>query len=155
MASDTSPHQNQINALPAPPLIQSLEPNYWNWNWNWNWNLPQLTQNTVETSTDTIKSLIADESQELGLNDDLYDDSYEGSYDESYDYSYDDSSDASVIESALVLAVALQDALDKLLAPQVPRKENPKFYGGENLQQDSLLSVLSFISFLLADSKVG
>ena len=122
---------------------------------NWNWNLPQLTQNTVETSTDTIKSLIADESQELGLNDDLYDDSYEGSYDESYDYSYDDSSDASVIESALVLAVALQDALDKLLAPQVPRKENPKFYGGENLQQDSLLSVLSFISFLLADSKVG
>ena len=154
MASDTSPHQNQINALPAPP-IQSLEPNYWNWNWNWNWNLPQLTQNTVETSTETIKSLIADESQELDSSGDSSGDSSDDSYGEAYDESYDDSSDASVIESALVLAVALQDTLDQLLAPQVPRKENPKFYGGENHQQDFFLSVLSFMGFLLADDKVG
>ena len=154
MASDTSPHQNQINALPAPP-IQSLEPNYWNWNWNWNWNLSQLKQNTVETSTETIKSLIADESQELDSSGDSSDDSYG----EAYDESYDDSSDASVLESALVLAVALQHALDQLLAPHkmqdVPLEENPKFYGGENLQQDSLLSALSFIYFLLTDDKVG
>ena len=153
MASDTSPHQNQINALPAPPL-QSLEPNYWNWNWNWNWNLSQLKQNTVETSTETIKSLIADESQELDSSGDSSDDSYG----EAYDESYDDSSDASVLESALVLAVALQHALDQLLAPHkmqdVPLEENPKFYGGENLQQDSLLSALSFIYFLLADGKI-
>ena len=148
-----SPHQNQINALPAPP-IQSLEPSYWNWNWNWNWNLPQLNQNTIETSTETIKSLIADESQELGLNDDSNDESSG----ESYDYSYGDSDDApapSVIESALVLTVALQDALDQLLAPHkmqdVPLQENPKFYRGENLQQETLLSALSFIYFLLAD----
>ena len=146
MASDTSPHKNQINALPAPPL-QSLEPNYWNWNWNWNWNLPQLTQNTVETSTETIKLLIADESQELNFSGD--------SSGDSSDDSYDDSSDASVIESALVLAVALQDTLDQLLAPQVPRKENPKFCGGGNHQQDFFLSVLSFMGFLLADDKVG
>ena len=154
MASDTSPHQNQINALPAPP-IQSLEPNYWNWNWNWNWNLSQLKQNTVETSTETIKSLIADESQELDSSGDSSDDLYG----EAYDESYDDSSDASVLESALVLAVALQHALDQLLAPHkmqdVPLEENPKFYGGENLQQDSLLSALSFIYFLLTDDKVG
>ena len=158
MASDTSPHQNQINALPAPPL-QSLEPNYWNWNWNWNWNLPQLTQNTVETSTETIKSLIADESQELDSSGDSSGDSSDDSYGEAYDESYDDSSDASVLESALVLAVALQHALDQLLAPHkmqdVPLEENPKFYGGENLQQDSLLSALSFIYFLLTDDKVG
>ena len=150
MASDTSPHQNQINALPAPPL-QSLEPNYWNWNWNWNWNLPQLKQNTVETSTET-KSLIADESQVLGLNDDSYDESSGESYDDSYGDS-DDAPAPSVLESALVLAVALQHALDQLLAPHkmqdVPLEENPKFYGGENLQQDSLLSFLSFIGFLL------
>ena len=140
LASETSPHQNQINALPAPPLlhnpssedklktVQSLESDNF---------LPQLNPNTVESGKET-EPLIADESQLLGL----------------YDESYDDSSDASVIESALVLAVALQDTLDQLLAPQVPRKENPKFYGGENHQQDFLLSVLSFMGFLLADGKI-
>ena len=82
MASESCPHQNRINALPASLLvhnpsgdqlkaIQSLEPD------NWNWNLPQPTQNTVEIGTDTIKSLIADESRLLAL----YDDSYEELYD--------------------------------------------------------------------------
>ena len=94
----------------------------------------------------------------LGLNDDSYDESSGESYDDSYGDS-DDAPAPSVLESALVLTVALQDALDQLLAPHkmqdVPLEENPKFYGGENLQQDSLLSFLSFIGFLLTDDKVG
>ena len=129
LASETSPHQNQINALPAPPLIhnpssedklktvQSLEPDYF---------LPQLNPNTVESGKET-ESLIASESPLLGL------------YDESNDDSYDDSYDAPVA-SVTSSSVVPQDALDQLLAPLPPR-ENPKFHKGENPHQNSLQNI--------------
>ena len=103
-------NQNQISALPAPPLlIKSSEGEHKTGN---SLDLPQLTPDTVEVGAEA-ESHIADKSQQL----DSYDVSYADSYDDSYNDSYDAPA-APVTDSS----VAPQAALDHLLAPHPPQK---------------------------------
>ena len=115
-------NQNQISALPAPPLlIKSSEGEHKTGN---SLDLPQLTPDTVEVGAEA-ESHIADKSQQLDSYDVSYADSYDDLYDDSYADSYDDSYDA----PAAPVTDSSVAALDHLLAPhppqKIPRQQDP------------------------------